>query len=109
MVLSMRGARWLLLVVMAAIVGAVGVTYRDQKRLLKQQALPKPAALPVEVGTVANQWHYSQESKENSTVVEISAGNMRQAKDADQVFMTDVELRLHHKVQATYDLVKAPA
>ncbi|HLI86979.1 MAG TPA: LptA/OstA family protein [Bryobacteraceae bacterium] len=104
----MRGARWLLLVVMAAIVSAVGITYRDQKRLLKQQALPKPASLPAEVGTVANQWHYSQE-KENNTVVEISAGNMRQAKDAGQVYLTAVELRLHHKAQGTYDLVKSPA
>jgi lipopolysaccharide export system protein LptA len=104
----MRGARWLLLVVMAAIVSAVGITYRDQKRLLKQQALPKPASLPVEVGTAAKQWRYSQE-KENNTVVEITAGTMRQAKDAEQIYLTDVELRLHHKVQATYDLVKSPA
>ncbi|HEY7387938.1 MAG TPA: LPS export ABC transporter periplasmic protein LptC, partial [Bryobacteraceae bacterium] len=104
----MRGARWLLLVIMAAIVGAVGITYRDQKRLLKQQALPKPASLPVEVGTVANQWRYSQE-KENNTVVEITAGNMRQAKDAEQVYLKGVELRLHHKQQRTYDLVVSPA
>jgi lipopolysaccharide export system protein LptA len=104
----MRGARWLLLVVMAAIVSAVGITYRDQKRLLKQQALPKPASLPAEVGTVANQWRYSQE-KENNTVVEITAGNMRQAKDAEQVYLAQVELRLHHKVQGTYDLVTSPA
>ena len=80
----MRGARWLLLVVMAAIVGAVGVTYRAQKKLLKQQAIPKPASLPAEIGTVAEQWEYRR-AKDNDTLVEITARDFRQAKDAAQI------------------------
>ena len=104
----MRGARWLLLAAMAMIVSAVGVTYRTQKKLLKREALPQPAALPAEVGTVAQQWTY-RDQKDNNTRVEIAAKNMRQAKDAEQIFLTQVQLKLHHQIQGTYDLVTCPA
>jgi lipopolysaccharide export system protein LptA len=104
----MRGARWLLLVAMAAIVSAVGVTYRAQKKVLKRQALPKPAALPAEVGLVAEQWEYRRE-KDNNTVVEITAKDALQAKDSTHTDLTQVQLKLHHQQQRTYDLVKSAA
>jgi lipopolysaccharide export system protein LptA len=105
----MRGARWLLLVAMAAIVGAVGVTYRAQKKVLKRQALPKPAALPAEVGLVAEQWGYTQINKDSNTVVEITAKDALQAKDSTHTDLTQVQLKLHHPLQKTYDLVKSAA
>src|SRR5215472_9532239 len=106
----MRGARWLLLVAMAAIVSAVGITYRAQKKILKNEALPKPAALPAGVGLDAEQWTYSRYDKEtHKLAVEISASDTRQAKDATQTDLTNVQLKLHHQPQNTYDLVKSAA
>ncbi|MBV9508244.1 MAG: LPS export ABC transporter periplasmic protein LptC, partial [Acidobacteriia bacterium] len=104
----MRGARWLLLVVMAAIVSAVSLTYRAQNKLIRQNAPPKPAALPAEVGAVAEQWEYRR-NKDNDTQVFITARDMRQAKDSNQIYLTQVELRLHHVRASTYDLVTSAA
>jgi lipopolysaccharide export system protein LptA len=104
----MRGARWLLLLAIAAIVVVVGRTYKAQKAILKQQALPKPAELPAGVGSVAEQWEYRR-ARDNNTLVEITAKDFRQAKDSAQIDLTQVELKLHHQQQATYDLVKSAA
>jgi lipopolysaccharide export system protein LptA len=104
----MRGARWLLLVALVVMVGAVAVTYRAQKRALKKQAIPKPAALPAEVGAVAEQWQYRRE-KDNQTLVEITAKDFRQAKDSAEINLTDVQLKLHHEKAGKYDLVKSAA
>ena len=104
----MRGARWLLLLAIAAIVVVVGRTYKAQKAILKHQALAKPAELPAGVGSVAEQWEYRRE-RDNHTLVEITAKDFRQAKDSAQIDLTQVQLRLHHQQQGTYDLVKSAA
>jgi lipopolysaccharide export system protein LptA len=104
----MRGARWLLLVAIAAIVVLVGRTYKAQKDILKHQALPKPAELPAGVGSVAEQWEYRR-ARDNNTLVEITAKDFRQAKDSEQIDLTGVELRLHHQSAGTYDLVRSAA
>src|SRR3974390_569391 len=57
-VIPMRGARWLLLVAIAAIVVIVGRTYKAQKDILKHPQLPKPAALPPGGGSAGGQGGY---------------------------------------------------
>jgi lipopolysaccharide export system protein LptA len=104
----MRGARWLLLVAIAIIVVVVGRTYKAQKAILKHLALPKPAELPAGVGSVAEQWEYRR-ARDNHTLVEIAAKDFRQAKDAAQIDLTQVELKLHHQERRTYDLVRSAA
>jgi lipopolysaccharide export system protein LptA len=106
--ISMRGARWLLLVAIAVIVVVVGRSYKAQKAILKHQALPKPAELPAGVGSVAEQWEYRR-ARDNHTLVEITAKDFRQAKDSAQIDLTQVELRLHHQQAGTYDLVRSAA
>ena len=104
----MRGARWLLLVAIAAIVVIVGRTYKAQKDILKHQALPKPAELPAGVGSVAEQWEYRR-ARDDHTLVEITASDFRQAKDSAQIDLNQVELKLHHQQAGTYDLVRSAA
>jgi len=104
----MRGARWLLLAAIAAIVFVVGRTYNAQKDILKHQALPKPAELPAGVGSVAEQWEYRR-AKDNHTLVEITAKDFRQAKDSEQIDLSQVELRLHHQQAGAFDLVRSAA
>jgi lipopolysaccharide export system protein LptA len=104
----MRGARWLLLLAIAAILVVVGRTYKAQKAILKNHALAKPAELPAGVGSVAEQWEYRR-ARDNHTLVEITARDFRQAKDSEQIDLNQVQLKLHHQQQGTYDLVKSAA
>jgi lipopolysaccharide export system protein LptA len=104
----MRGARWLLLLAMVAIVGTVGLTYRAQKRILRDQAPAKPKALPPELNFSAENYHLRKSGKDG-TLVEIWAKDFKQVKDSSRVELTGVELRLFLKQGDTYDLIKSAA
>ena len=80
----MRGTRWILLVAIAAIVTGLGLTYRAQKRVLRDQSPPRPAALPDDLNSTAQHWSYS-ETNSNHTTFEITAEDFREVKDSDPV------------------------
>lgn len=102
----MRGTRWLLVLAILAILGGVSATYRLQKRVLQSQAPAKPAALPLELNSAAEDWRWQQTSG-GRTVVEITARNVRQVKETSQVELEKVELRLYHQDGTVFDLVKS--
>ncbi|MBZ5585488.1 MAG: LPS export ABC transporter periplasmic protein LptC, partial [Acidobacteriia bacterium] len=102
----MRGARWLLLVMIAAILGGVGITYRARKQVLREQAPPKPQPLPPELSSAAGQYHV-EHSVEGRKVWEIDADDERQLKDASRVDLKGVTLKLYGKDTNEYDLVKS--
>src|ERR1700674_2776860 len=106
--IPMRGARWLLLLAMVAIVGTVGLTYRAQKKILRDQAPAKPKALPPELNFSAENYHLRKSGKDG-TLVEIWAKDFKQVKDSSRVELTGVELRLFLKQGDTYDLIKSAA
>jgi lipopolysaccharide export system protein LptA len=106
----MRGTRWLVLVAIAAILGGVGLTYRAQKKVLRDQAPPQPAALPKELNSSAEHWHFTDtDLKTNSVIAEIDAEDFRQVKDSDRVDLKDVTIRIPTKDDASYDVVKSAA
>src|SRR5947209_6798069 len=104
----MRGTRWILLVAIAAIVTGLGLTYRAQKRVLRDQSPPRPAALPDDLNSTAQHWSYS-ETNSNHTTFEITAEDFREVKDSSRVDLKGVVLKLHSKSGETYDLVKSAA
>ncbi len=104
----MRGARWLLLVMIVAILGGVGITYRARKQVLREQAPPKPQPLPPELGSAAGQYHL-EHSIEGRKVWEIDADDERQLADASRVDLKGVTLKLYGKDSSEYDLVKSAA
>jgi lipopolysaccharide export system protein LptA len=104
----MRGTRWLLLVAIVAIVSGLGLTYRSQKHLRREQSPPKPAALPDDLNSSAVNWTYT-ETNSNRTTVEISARDAKEARDSSRVDLTDLTLKLHSKTGETYDLIKSAA
>ncbi len=104
----MRGTRWLLLAAILGIVCAVGLTYRAQKKTLREQAPPKPAALPENLNSTAQHWSYT-ETTSAYTKVEIEADDFRQAKDSGRVDLRGVVLKLHDEHAKTYNLVKSAA
>jgi lipopolysaccharide export system protein LptA len=106
----MRGTRWLVLVALAAILGGVGLTYRAQKKVLREQAPPQPAALPTELNSSARHWHFTDtDLKTNRVIAEIDAEDFRQVKDSDRVDLKNVTIQIPNKDDATNDVVKSAA
>jgi lipopolysaccharide export system protein LptA len=104
----MRGTRWLLLAAILALVVGVGLTYRARKRTLSEQAPPKPAALPDDLNSSAQDWTYTLTTSQ-FTKVEITAREARQIKDSSRVDLRKVALKLHDETNKTYDLVTSEA
>jgi lipopolysaccharide export system protein LptA len=105
----MRGTRWLVLVAIAAILVGVGLTYRAQKKVLRDQAPPRPAALPTDVNSSAKHWHFTDtDLKTNRVIAEIDAEDFRQIKDSDRVDLKNVTIQIPNKDDASYDVVKSP-
>jgi lipopolysaccharide export system protein LptA len=106
----MRGTRWLVLVAIAAILGGVGLTYRAQKKVLRDQAPPQPAALPTELNSSAKHWHFTDtDLKTGLVIADIDAADFRQVKDSDRVDLNDVTISIPNKDDATNDVVKSAA
>jgi lipopolysaccharide export system protein LptA len=99
-----------LLVAIAAILGGIGVTYRAQKKAIRQQAPPKPAALPTELNSTAEHWHYGRtDEKSQRKVIDIDAADYRQVADSSRVDLRDVTLRIYNQTGDAYNLVKSAA
>jgi lipopolysaccharide export system protein LptA len=104
----MRGTRWLLLVAILAIICGVGLTYRAQKRTLREEAPARPARLPDELNSSAQKWIYS-ETTSTYTKIEAAADDFREARDTSRVDLKGVTMKIHSKTGQTYNLVKSAA
>src|SRR5262249_46293440 len=107
----MRGTRWLLLVAIAVLMGGIVFQYRTQQQVLRRQAPPKPEALPLDLNSTAEEWHWEQTENKQPfrKTVEITAKNFKQVKESSRVDLERVELRLYHKDDSAFDLVKSAA
>jgi hypothetical protein len=106
----MRGTRWLLLVAIAAILGGVAVRYRASKKIQRDQAIPKPDALSVDLNSSAMHWQYrDKDHKTGRIMADIDAESMQQVKDSSRVDLTHVTMKLYNKESDKYDLVKSAA
>ena len=105
----MRGARWLLLVAMAAIVGGVSLTYRAQKKVLHDQSPAKPEALPPELNSAARQWNWTETDEKGCKTAFITADDFKQVKDSSRVDLKNVSLKIFKPCKDIYNLVKSAA
>jgi len=110
----MRGTRWLLLVVIAAIIFGVGVSYRKLKKSNEMGALAAPAPLPAELSSATNGGRWvTKDQKTGCTSYEISSKEMRQAADSSHSELSGVELHIFHKSSTAcdtkFDLVRSDA
>ena len=103
----MRGARWLLLVAMAAIIGGVGLTYRAQQKMLREQAPAKPPALPPELNSSSNNWRWTETDSKGCRTANIEADEAREAKDSSRVELKNIALKLYKHCADNFDLVKS--
>jgi len=108
--IPMRGTRWLLLVAIAAILGGVAVKYRASKKTQRDQAIPKPDALSIDLNASAMHWQYrDKDHKTGRIMADIDAESMQQVKDSSRVDLTHVTMKLYNKDSDKYDLVKSAA
>jgi len=110
----MRGTRWLLLLIMVAIVCGIGARYRALKIALRQQddALVKPAPLPIGLDSSSEAWHLDQTETRDGvvrTTARISAQSVNEQTDSGRVDLKGVTLRIPNKKGDAYNLVKSAA
>ncbi len=110
----MRGTRWLFLAAIVAILGGIGIKYRDRLKALQVQdeALAKPAPLPSETDASSEKWRLViTDTKDGTarTAAIIQAAQFQQPKGSDRVELKQVELRISGKKGDSYDLVKSDA
>ena len=103
-----RGARWLLLVAIAAILGAVVATYRAKKREMRADAPARPVALPPGMtSSAANYKHH--ETVGNHVTWEVEADDMRQLGDSGRAELKGVRLKLYNRDDTAFDMVTSNA
>src|SRR5262249_23639512 len=105
----MRGARWLLLVAIAAIVTGIGFTYRAQKLLRKEHDPVRPEPLPLELTGKSQRWEFTQTNTRSGKPCSDAhawADDVRE-QHTGRVDLKGVELRIPNKECTAYNLVKS--
>jgi len=101
----MRGLRWLLLVVMIVIAGAVFAIYQSQQLFQRSHRRAVPPPIPLDAKTMAHDYEWGQSSN-GLPRVDLMAKNMKESADAEHADLLDVELRLYASDGKHYDRVK---
>ena len=104
----MRGARWLLLLAIFAIVGWLGFTYRTQRREIEKQAPARPDLLPLDIAGNAADWHYVKNDQAGRKITEVWARSFKQEKDSSRMELEGIRLHLFHQKTSQYDRVESP-
>jgi lipopolysaccharide export system protein LptA len=104
----MRGTRWLLLVVIAAILGGIGITYRAQKKVLQEQAPAKPKPLAAELSSSSERYEHHV-TDQGRPIADIYGDDVRQIKDSSRVDLRNVLLKLYNRDGESYNLAKSAA
>ena len=102
----MKTTRFALLVLLIGAVAAVvgGYIAAERRNLLRAPA--KPAPIPKDLHSIANNWSWSQSSKDHA-MVEAHARDFRQVKDSMRFQLGEVELKVFSKAGDTYNLIRS--
>src|ERR1700740_609062 len=102
----MKTTRFVLLVLLICAVAAVVGGYIAAERHNLLQAPARPAPIPKDLHSIANNWSWSQSSKDHA-VVEAHARDCRQVKDSRRFELGEGELKVFSKAADTYDLIRS--
>ncbi|MBC7925096.1 MAG: LPS export ABC transporter periplasmic protein LptC, partial [Bryobacteraceae bacterium] len=100
----MRLARWLVLLVIVAIVAGVGFFYNAQRAAQARNAPKAPAKLPEAVSARANDWAWER-TRDGRPLVRVWARDMKANAEATQLELSGVTLHLFHKDAKSFDKV----
>src|SRR5262245_23393893 len=103
----MRGARWVLLVAICAILAWLFSTYTNRRRALADLAPARPDPLPAGISGASKDWYFRKTDEKGRTLVEIWARNFKQQKDASDVQLEGVRLHLVKEGGDRFDLVES--
>ncbi len=101
----MRRGRFLLLIAIAGVLAAVGISYLVQTSIHKRQAPPKPAPLPPNTNAAASGWSWTK-TEGSRTAVEVRAEKLREIREPSRVELERVELRIYDAGGNSYDEVR---
>jgi len=100
--------RWLLLVVIAAVLCGVVLTYLTKKKAIQAQVLPTPQPLPPEIaGTSEGVVWTQKDQKSGCKTVDIHARNMSEERDSGHDNLQGAKLYIYHKCEEKYDIVES--
>jgi lipopolysaccharide export system protein LptA len=102
----MRGTRWLPVLAILAILAAIGVAYRSQKRALQKDAPAKPPMLAGTISGIREEFKFTHRNGDH-TDYEIRAGKLTKEEGSNQGHLEQVELKIYNKTDDKYDLVKS--
>ena len=105
----MRGTRWLLLVAIAAILAGVGLKYRALQHKMREQAPPKPMALPSDLQSLNKDFFWQKGPSDPCVRAEVAAHELKAVRDSQLVNLADVKLKLFSKNCNSYDFVESDA
>lgn len=104
----MRRTGWLLLVCALALAAAVGWVYQQQKAAQSKAAPSRPASLPAGLQALAGEgWVWTQTAG-GRTVAEVRAKEFAQLADPPRVELKNVEVKVFHNNDASFDLIESP-
>src|SRR5271154_5782768 len=104
----MRGARWLSLLAIFAILGWLLFAYKTQKQSLEANAPHRPDLLPVDLSGQALDWYSVKTDEKGRKISEIWARNFRQEKESSKMELEGVRLHLFSKEGDDYNNVESP-
>jgi lipopolysaccharide export system protein LptA len=102
----MKKTRFVLLVLLLSAIAVVIGGYRITEKRNRMLAPAKPAPIPGDLHSIANNWSWSQSSKDRP-LVEARARDFRQSKDAAKFELLGVELKVFSKAGDTYDWIRS--
>jgi len=102
----MRRARWLVLILIVAIVGAIAVIFQAQKTAQTRNAPKAPPRLPDQMSARANDWTWEQ-TRDGRPIVRVWARDFNQNAEGNRIELQGVTLHLFHKDGKAFDKVKS--
>jgi lipopolysaccharide export system protein LptA len=109
-VIPMRGTRWLLLMVIAVILGGIAVKYRAQKSIIRAQAPATPRPLADGLNAAADHYEATKRSGNGKCdIFHVTADSFEQSKDSSHVDLKNVAVKTYNKECTAYNLSRSAA
>lgn len=102
----LRRARWLILLAIVIIIGAVSALYTIQRKALRKHRPKTSAPLAANTTFASPTWEW-EKTTGDKTRLKVRSKNMQQLKDPPAILFEDLEMEIHDKTGLKYDLVKS--
>ena len=106
----MRGTRWLLLVIIAVILGAIIIKYRAQKDIIRAQAPPRPEPLAEGLNASGDHYDFTKRGAAGKCpIFHVYADSFQQSKDSSHFDLINVAVQTYNKECTAYNLSRSAA